>query len=95
MTYPIVVSAANYVVLAYLDIAFYALFPIFCTMPVSIGGIGLSPFQIGYLISTYVLVSGVGQIFLFARLVDWLGVKKGFVYGIAAFSVQFGSRFPT
>jgi MFS family permease len=54
-------------------------------MPISIGGLGLPPSTIGYIIGSYGFFTGLFQFFFFAKLVRGLGERRVFVNGICAF----------
>ncbi|KAJ7650801.1 MFS general substrate transporter [Roridomyces roridus] len=85
LRYPaVVLSVSNYVMIAFLNTSYMALFPLFATMPVEIGGLGLSPPTIGFLFSIYGVITGCVQVFLFAPLVNRFGEKRVFLGGIAS-----------
>lgn len=91
LTFPVVLSISSYVLLAFLNISFVALFPLFCAMPVSIGGIGLTPSDIGYIMGAYGVFTGIFQFCYFAKIVEWLGEKRMYGNGIMSFLVLFGT----
>lgn len=80
-----VISIANYAVVAVLDIAFFALLPLFLATPIALGGLGLAPPTIGVIIGTFGLLNGCFQALLFARLMDRYGPKRLFQQGLLAF----------
>ncbi|KAF7312032.1 Major facilitator superfamily multidrug-resistance DHA1 sub-family [Mycena indigotica] len=83
MTFPVVVSISNYVVLALLNIIIVALIPLFLAMPITIGGLGLDPPKIGWILCIYGFITGLFNLFFFARLVRWIGEKRMFVWGLS------------
>lgn len=85
LVFPILISVTNYVALAFLNISLNALQPLFFAMPVDIGGLGLSPPTIGYILGACGAASGVFQVFFFARIVRRFGVKNIFFAGMSAF----------
>ena len=90
--YPIILSVSNYVVLAFLSITLDALLPLFLAMPLHIGGLNFDPPSIGYIMGAY----GAGvmfQAFYFARIVNYFGERKIFIYAISLFIPVFMS-FP-
>lgn len=88
-TFPVVISVCNYVLLAFLNICFNALFPLFLAMPQDIGGLGLPPSAIGYIMGAYGAATGIFQFFYFARIIHWLGERQVFINGILAFIPMF------
>ncbi|KAJ7075173.1 major facilitator superfamily domain-containing protein [Mycena belliarum] len=53
-------------------------------MPIEIGGLGLSPPDIGIILSTYGIATGLIQFFFFARMVRRFGEKRVFFNGMLA-----------
>ncbi|TBU63114.1 MFS general substrate transporter [Dichomitus squalens] len=80
----VIVPAANYAFLAIVDITLRAIQPVFYSTPVALGGLGLNPQQIGYILSFYGTVNGVTQIFLFSRVNDRFGSKRVYLVGLAS-----------
>ncbi|OSC96797.1 MFS general substrate transporter [Trametes coccinea BRFM310] len=78
-------SIANYAVLALIDIAFFALQPLFLATPIELGGLGLDPPLIGIILGTFGLLNGLFQAVFFARLMNVLGPKHLFQQGLLAF----------
>ncbi|KAG7090025.1 hypothetical protein E1B28_011646 [Marasmius oreades] len=91
LVYPVIISISNYVSLAFLSIAFSALLPLFLAMPISIGGLGLSPAVIGYIIGGYGAATGIFQFFYFAQILRWLGERRMFLNGIGTFVALFAA----
>ena len=85
LTYPVVLSVANYTVLAFLSICTVALLPLFLAMPLDIGGLNLSPSVIGYIIGSYGLANAVFQVFCFSPIVRRWGERVVFVAAISTF----------
>ena len=83
LTYPVVLSVANYTILSFLHICTVALLPLFLAMPLDIGGLNLSPSVIGYIIGSYGLANAVFQVFFFSAIVRIWGER---VIAIAATS---------
>ncbi|KAF8875933.1 major facilitator superfamily domain-containing protein [Infundibulicybe gibba] len=74
LVYPVIISISNYMALAFLEIMLYALFPLFFTMPIHIGGLGFKPSTIGYIMGVYgVVMSSIAQR-SGVNLVVWLGI---------------------
>ncbi|KAF8824811.1 hypothetical protein HHX47_DHR7000044 [Lentinula edodes] len=75
-THRVVLSVSNYVALAFLNISFNALLPLFLAMPLNIGGLGLPPSAIGYIMGGYGAATGIFQFFWFAKINRMLGEKR-------------------
>nr|GAT52467.1 major facilitator superfamily multidrug-resistance DHA1 sub-family [Mycena chlorophos] len=83
ITRPVLLSVANYVTLAFLNTSLGALIPLFLTMPISIGGLGLDPPKIGLILSIYGVFTGTFNLLFFAKLVRWMGEKRTFILGMS------------
>ncbi|KAJ7056706.1 major facilitator superfamily domain-containing protein [Mycena amicta] len=89
ITFPVFISVSNYVTLGFLNTTLAALIPLFLTMPIAVGGLGLDPPRIGLILSIYGLATGTFNLLFFARLVRWLGEKRTFVIGLSTTLVVF------
>ncbi|KIK52657.1 hypothetical protein GYMLUDRAFT_1028562 [Collybiopsis luxurians FD-317 M1] len=89
ITYPVVLTVSNYAVLAFLNIAFNALFPLFLAMPLDIGGLGLPPSTIGYIMGAYGAATGLFQFFWFAKIIRALGERLVVLIGTGALPAMF------
>jgi MFS family permease len=85
LIYPVLISVSNYVVLAFLSIAFGALFPLFLAMPLEIGGLHLEPRSIGFIIGAYGAGGAIFQALFFARIVRHFGERKVFITAISTY----------
>ena len=85
LVYPVVISISNYVCLAFLNIAVYALLPLFLAMPLEIGGLNLSPPLIGYIMGSYGAASAIFQGIFFARIVRRWGERRVFIVAMSTF----------
>ena len=86
----ILIPVISYAYLSSLDSASGAIQPLFLAMPINIGGLGLPPRQIGYILGVYNLFDGAFQIVMFGRLVRRFGVKAVFLTAISAFIIIYG-----
>lgn len=93
LTYPVLLSVANYALLAMLDIAYRAIQPLFFATPIALGGLGQPPARIGAILALFGLANGVFQATCFARLIDRWGPRHLFLLGMAMFAVLY-SIFP-
>ena len=89
LTYPVLLSIANYVALAFLQICALALLPLFLAMPLDIGGLNLSPSVIGYTMGSYGLVDSVFQIFYFGPIVRRWGERIVLIAAMSTFILIF------
>jgi MFS family permease len=89
LTFPVVISIANYMTLAFLDISVNALVPLFFHMPIAMGGLGLNPLTIGYTMGLYGAGTGAFQVFFFSKLVRRFGTRRVFIMSMATFVPAF------
>jgi MFS family permease len=87
--YRVLLSISNYVSLAFLNIAFGALLPLFLAMPLEIGGLSLPPSSIGYVMGGYGAATGLFQFFCFAKVNQALGEKRVFLTGMITLPMMF------
>ncbi|KAI6010769.1 major facilitator superfamily domain-containing protein [Pisolithus orientalis] len=77
----VLVAAGCYACLAFSDIASRTVLPVYFTVPIEMGGLGLGPSAIGTILSLQGLTSGVCQTLFFACLHDRLGPKNLYFLG--------------
>ena len=85
LTYPVVLSVANYTAFAFLRICTISLLPLFLAMPLDIGGLNLTPSVIGYIMGSYGLVDAVFQIFYFSPIVRRWGERFVVIAAMSTF----------
>lgn len=88
LTYPVVISVSNYVGLAFMEILFCALLPLFLSTPPEYGGLGFSPAVIGYILGALGTYIGAFQMIFFAMLVRRFGERRVFIMGMLTFMVN-------
>lgn len=93
LTFPIIISIANYFILAFLSIAVESLLPLFYHMPIPMGGLDLDPIAIGYLMGMYGAGTGLLQFLFFARIVRRYGTRRVFILSLSMFIPIF-AMFP-
>ena len=93
LTRPVLLSVACYVALGFIDIAFMALFPLFCATPVSLGGLGFDPPRIGAVLGIFGFCDGLFQFLFFSPAVDRFGVKRVLEFSLSMF-VPMYALFP-
>ncbi|KAG2342105.1 MFS general substrate transporter [Suillus weaverae] len=82
----IVVPIANYAMLAFLDVSFRALLPLFFSTPTYLGGLGFTPSSIGSWLAFFGIMDGIFQALFFAKIVDRLGPKRLFCMSVSCFT---------
>ena len=80
----ILIPVISYVCLCSLEAASSAIQPLFLAMPIGIGGLGLRPREIGYILGTFDIFNAAFQIVMLGRLVGRFGVKTIFLVAISA-----------
>ncbi|KIK35705.1 hypothetical protein CY34DRAFT_561840 [Suillus luteus UH-Slu-Lm8-n1] len=85
LTPTVVVPIMNYAMVAFLDVSFRALLPLFLSTPTSLGGLGFSPSSIGSWLALSGIADGVFQGLFFAKIVDRLGPKRLFCISVSCF----------
>ncbi|TFY69228.1 hypothetical protein EVG20_g3234 [Dentipellis fragilis] len=93
LTAPVILSVSNYATLALLDIALFALMPLFMSTHIEHGGLGLPPSTIGLCLGIFGLSNGIFQALFFTRIVDYWGPKLVFMAAMSSFIPIF-SLFP-
>ena len=93
LTKPVVLSVANFVWLAFVDIAFRALQPLFFATPIHLGGLGISPAPIGLCLGIFGLVDGAVQGIFFPKVLRRVGLRRLFLTGLFCFVPMF-AMFP-
>ncbi|KAF8718253.1 hypothetical protein AX14_012062 [Amanita brunnescens Koide BX004] len=89
LTYPIIISVSNYAALAFMDVMFISVLPLFMAMPIELGGLGFTPIVIGYVLGTVGVWTGLFSVLFLVRLLHRFGERKIFIAGMLAFSVNF------
>jgi len=83
--YPVMIAIANYSILEVLNISYNSLISLFLAMPIEIGGVGLDPLRIGYILSANRAFVAVFLALFVDRLVRRFGERHLFVYSMSAF----------
>lgn len=93
LTEPVVLSIANYLLLAFVDISLRALHPLFFATPIHLGGLGMSPPAIGLCLGIFGILDGTVQGVFFARVIRRVGLKRLFLLSLFCFIPLF-AMFP-
>ncbi|OAX38190.1 MFS transporter [Rhizopogon vinicolor AM-OR11-026] len=78
----VLIPILNYDCLAILEIATWALQPLFYSTPIELGGLGFDPATIGLWMGAFGLLNGVVQTIIFAPLIHKYGPKTIFQFGV-------------
>lgn len=81
----VLIPIANYACLCTLEIAMWALQPLFYSTPIELGGLGFDPLTIGIWMGAFGIINGVLQAIIFAPLVHKYGPKAIFQLSEACF----------
>ncbi len=84
LTKPVLLSVANYGMVALLEMVCLALIPLVWSTSVEFGGLGLSPVSIGSWLSVYGCMDGIFQYAVFPRVVWRFGLRRVFITCIAS-----------
>ena len=85
LTRPVMVSIANYCVIALLDIIGGALIPLVWSTSVESGGLGMNPATIGLWMGGYGLTNGVFQFVALPRIIGRFGPRRVFITSILCY----------
>ncbi|KAG1882570.1 major facilitator superfamily domain-containing protein [Suillus subluteus] len=86
LTPSVVIPIANFAMLAFLDVSFRVLLPLFFSTPTYLGGLGFDPTAIGKWMALYGIADGIFQAFFFARIVNWIGPKRLFCISVSCYA---------
>ncbi|KAH9027355.1 MFS general substrate transporter [Lactarius hengduanensis] len=86
-TRPVIITVANYAMLALLDSMVGAYVPLVWSTPVEFGGLNLNPASIGSWLSLYGVMDGIFQFTFFSRFISRFGLRRVFVSSIVSCAV--------
>ena len=87
LTRPVIVTLANYAMLAFLGSVLESYFPLVWSTPVKYGGLNLNPASIGMWLSLYGGMDGIFQFFFFSLSISRFGHRRVFVFSIVSSAV--------
>ncbi|KAH9054518.1 MFS general substrate transporter [Lactarius vividus] len=85
LTRSVVISVANYGIIALLDIAAGALVPLVWSTSVEFGGLSMSPASIGLWMAGYGIINCIVQLVAFPRMVERFGPRSIFIACVILF----------
>ncbi|KAG8679132.1 hypothetical protein FRC08_017200, partial [Ceratobasidium sp. 394] len=84
----ICITILNYALLSLLDISLVALQPIVFASPIALGGLGMEPASIGFMLALQGLITGVATAIFVPRMQKWFGMRKMYLGGVCLYFVQ-------
>jgi len=87
LTKPVIITVANYAMLALLDSAVMSYIPLVWSTPVEYGGLNLNPASIGLWLSLYGVMDGIFQLAFFSHFISRFGLRRVFVFSIVSCAV--------
>jgi hypothetical protein len=82
---PLVIVLSNYAIFVFLEVSFTATFALFLSSPIPLGGLGLSPRDIGAVLGFAGIFHGLFQAFFFARIHQRWEPRNVYAVSIAAY----------
>ena len=89
ITKPVLITVANYAMLAFLGAVLESCIPLVWSTPIQYGGLNLSPASIGMWMSLYGGADGIFQLFFNPRFVNRFGLRRVFFSSISSCAVIF------
>ncbi|KAH9169257.1 MFS general substrate transporter [Lactarius sanguifluus] len=89
LTKPVIITVANYAMLALIDAMASAYIPLVWSTPVEYGGLNLSPASIGLWLSLYGVMDGIFQFIFFSHFVSRFGLRRVFVFSLVSCAVVY------
>ncbi|KAJ6570067.1 major facilitator superfamily multidrug-resistance, DHA1 sub-family [Mycena vulgaris] len=86
---PVLIAIANHGLLAFCGMSHDALLPLFLATPISLGGLGLKPYDIGLILGLCGICNAFVQIFIGGRIIRRFGPRRIFIAGFCAICAQF------
>ncbi|KAJ6553629.1 MFS general substrate transporter [Mycena vulgaris] len=86
---PVLIAVANQGLLSFCHSAHDALLPLFFATPISLGGLGLKPYDIGLILGICGICNAFVQIFLGGRIIRRFGPRRMCIAAFCAICAQF------
>jgi len=83
------VTLASMGFLAFTDMSYVSLIPLIYSTSISVGGLGLSPYQIGLILGLFGLFNGIWNWLVLTRILKKLGTRKTLILGYTLYLVHF------
>ncbi|KAJ3744835.1 major facilitator superfamily domain-containing protein [Lentinula detonsa] len=79
----------NYGLLSFTDMSYFVLIPLVYSSSISIGGLGLSPYQVGLILGIFAFLNGFWNLFVLTKILKKLGPRKMYIISYSSFLVIF------
>ncbi|KAJ4487758.1 major facilitator superfamily domain-containing protein [Lentinula aciculospora] len=79
----------NYGLLSFTDMSYFVLIPLIYSSSISIGGLGLSPYQVGMILGIFALLNGFWNLLVLTRILKRFGPRKMYTLSYSSFLVTF------
>ncbi|KAJ3986143.1 major facilitator superfamily domain-containing protein [Lentinula detonsa] len=79
----------NYSLLSFTDMSYTVLIPLVYSSSISIGGLGLSPYQVGLILGIFAFLNGFWNLFVLTRILKKLGPRKMYIISYSSYLVIF------
>ena len=90
---PLLMTFSSYAFLCFIDMSYSVLLPLICFTPISLGGLGMSPYQIGTMMGSVGFVNAVFQVTMRGYWVRKFGARKTFITAFSLYLFSF-SLYP-
>ncbi|KAJ7039690.1 major facilitator superfamily multidrug-resistance, DHA1 sub-family [Mycena alexandri] len=89
LTRPVLIAMANHGLLYFCNMSNDSLIPLFFSTPISLGGLGLKPYDIGLIMGLCGFCNAIIQLLFGGRLIRRYGPRRMFMLGICAIFTAF------
>lgn len=79
----------NYGLLSFTDMSYFVLIPLIYSSSIPIGGLGLSPYQVGLILGTFALLNGFWNMLVLTQILKKIGPRKMYIISYSSFLVIF------
>ncbi|KAJ3823878.1 major facilitator superfamily domain-containing protein [Lentinula raphanica] len=79
----------NYGLLSFTDMSYFVLIPLIYSSSISIGGLGMSPYQVGLILGIFAFLNGFWNLFVLTKLLKRIGPRKMYIVSYSSFLVIF------
>ncbi|KAF9075116.1 major facilitator superfamily domain-containing protein [Rhodocollybia butyracea] len=79
----------NYGLLSVTDMAWYVLIPLSYSSSIPVGGLGLSPYQVGLILGIFASINGTWNLLVLRKILKKIGPRKMYIVSYASFLIMF------
>ncbi|KAF7290029.1 hypothetical protein HMN09_01307900 [Mycena chlorophos] len=87
----LLIPLLNYGFFCFTQTAYQVLYPLMYSTSIPLGGLGLSPYQIGVIRGVWGVCNTIFQLFIAARTIRLLGPRTAYIFAFANFAVCIGA----